>query len=509
MQAGNRVMLNTVVLYLRSIITLVISLWSVPLILKALGTSDYGLYNLIAGVIAMLAFLNAAMTVVTQRYMSVYMGKNDKEAQKKVFTSSVVLHLAIGLFIVILFEICGLFLFDGFLKIEPERVQTAKIVYQFIIVSTFFTIITVPYNAVMNANEDMIAFSVIGIIDSLLKLALAFLLSAITWDRLIIYSLGVCGISLMNVLISRIYVTKKYKDMRFSIKRHYDAGLIKEMFSLSGWSTLGAVAMLGRNQGIAIVINKFFGTVVNAAYGIANQINGVLATFSSVLQQAINPQLMKSAGQENQERMLKISYVSSKMSVLIFSIMAIPLIVEMPYILKLWLGECPESTLGFARLVLINSIVYQYSSGVMSSILAGGKIGSYQSAMSVLILSNIPMSILLLSLGLPAYSVIGGFIIIEIITLSVRLLFAKKLVGFDVKYFLFSVICKTCLVSVLTGIAGIGFCMLVPQQSFFRLIATTVISVTILSLGAWLILLNDYEKSVFKSVVRKVLNHRN
>lgn len=501
MNSGRTIIVNTFALFAKNIINIIISLWSVPLILRALGESDYGLYNLVAGVVAMLGFLNVSMTVSTQRYMSVTIGKNDIKELNNVYNTSKVLHLILGFSLFILFEISGSFLFNGVLNISPERISAAKIVYQIIIISTILTIITVPYNAAINAHEDLLVYSMLGIVDSVLKLLLSFSLFFVTWDRLIWYAVGIALMTLLGVIASRLYVSFKYKELSNNIIRNFDFRLMREMFGFASWNALGALAVIGRNQGVAIVLNVFWGTVVNAAYGIANQISGAMTTFSAVLQQAINPQLMKSEGSNNRKRMLNISYIFSKLSILVIAIMTVPLFAELPFILNIWLGDYPENTLEFSRLILVFALVYQCSMGIMSAIQSGGRIMAYQTTMSFLILLNIPVAILLLWLRLPAYSVIIGFIIIEIVTLGARLWLAGRLIDFDVRYFLKNVILR-CLPPVALSYLSTYFISLLLPSSFGRVVITIFTSVVIFVISTWLFTLNGEDKKIIKDILK-------
>lgn len=504
MKTGNRIIINTIALWTRIVIGLFISLWSVPLVLRALGENDYGLYNLVAGVIAMLSFLKGAMTVSTQRFMSVTIGKNDDEILNKTYNAGIVLHLIIGLAIVLGFEICGLFLFDGFLNIEQSRIYSAKIIYQILIASTFLTVITVPYNAAINAHEDLIVFSLIGIGDALLKLGLAFFLFTVNSDRLIVYGLGIAGIAVVNIIITRVYVFIKYKNLSTNFKRYFEWEQLKQMLLFASWNTFGSVAMIGRNQGIAVVINKFFGTVINSSYGIANQMNGALASFSAVLQQSINPQLMKSEGMNKRDRMLKISYMSSKFTTMILLLAAIPLIIEMPFILKVWLTVVPPYTIEFGRWIIGLAVLNQLSVGIMSAIQAGGRIGKYQFTMSIMLLSNIPLSVLLLYLGLPPYFVMVGCVGIEVLTLFVRLFFAKALVDFNVSYFLSNVLLRVLIPTFLSVALGI----IVTQYfapSFLRLLSVVIISIITFPLSSWTFALSSDERDVFMGVFNQII----
>lgn len=504
MNSSKRVMFNSVVLYIKIIITMLISLVSVPMILHALGKSDYGLYNLVAGIIAMLAFLNSSMAITTQRYLSVAIGKGDQNELNKIYNASLLLHLCIGLIIVVLFEVCFLFLFDGTLNIEPDRVGAAKIIYQFIVISTFFTIISVPYSAVMNAKENMLAFSVIAIIDSLLKLGLAFYLGRCPFDRLIVYGGGIALISFFTMLFYRVYVNLKYKEFKVGLKKYYSKNSWMQMLGFTGWNTLGAVAMIGRNQGIAIIFNLFCGTVANAAYGIANQINGVLGYFSTTFRKALNPQLMQSEGMHDRSRLIRLSLISSKYSVWVIALFAIPLILEMPYVLKLWLKDVPEYTLLLSQLILVLAIIYQFSVGLMSSIQAVGTIRNYFIVMSVLILSNIPICYLILKMGNPLHYCIIVFIVIEVISLITRLLMANKIVGIDIIVFVKKVFWPN-LLCMITGFAIALPLHLLLRESFFRMVFVATTYVVAYCMTGWFFVFEGEVKNTIQRGIHRLI----
>lgn len=484
---------------------MLISLVSVPMILNALGKSDYGLYNLIAGVISMLSFLNSSISITTQRYLSVAIGENNKDKLNVIYNVSLVLHLVVGLVIVLLFEICYMFLFDGFLNIEPERIHAAKVVYQFIVASTFFTIISVPFGAVMNAKENMLAFSIIAIIDSVLKLLLAFYLSRCPFDRLVVYGGCIALISFMNVLFNQIYVRIKYKEFNISLIKYFSKEYFFKMLGFSGWNTMGAVAMIGRNQGIAVIFNLFCGTVANAAYGIANQINGVLGYFSSTFQRALNPQLMQSEGMNNRTRLIRIALTSSKYSVWVIALFAIPLIIEMPYVLKLWLKDVPEYTLRLSQLVLVLAIVYQHSVGLMSSIQAVGKIRNYFITMSILILLNLPICYFILKNGFPLHYCIVVFIIIEFISLITRLFMAHKIVGIRIKDFVMKVFLPNILCIIAGGLVAMIFHFLM-EESFLRVVFVSMSYLFVYLVIAWCFVFDIQIKRIVLSIKNRFIN---
>ncbi len=450
----------------------------------------------------MLSFLNASMAISTQRYLSVAIGNRDSEQLNRIYTSSIVLHLLFGIVIVCLFEICFFPIFSGFLNIEPDRVTAAKFVYQFLVVSTFFTILSVPYGAVMNAKENMLAFSIIDILDSVLKLALALSLKYISCDRLVVYGLVLALISILNTVINRLYVHLRYKEFSFDFKHFMHKDTLMSMLGFAGWNTLGAVAMIGRNQGISIVFNLFFGTVANAAYGVANQINGVLAYFSRTFQKALNPQLMQSEGMHDNQRLIKFSLISSKYSVLVLAIFALPLIMEMPYVLELWLKDVPEYTLRLCQFVVALGLLYQYSSGLMSSIQAVGKIKWYFICISTLILLNIPICYYVLKCGAEPYSCIIVFIIIEFVCLLTRLAMARHYVNISFASFFKEVVAPTS-VCMMSGLLLSLPCHFLMEESFLRLVVVCISYAVGYLTAAWVFAMEDELKQTVIKFVRK------
>lgn len=501
MQTSTKVVFNTIILYARVIISMLISLVSVPIVLKALGVKDYGLFNLVAGVIAMLTFLNTSMNVATQRYISVAIGTNDKKQLNMIFNAAIILHLIIGLIIVVMFEFCGLFLFDGFLNIDSDRISVAQIVYQILVVNTFFTVMSVPYGAVINAKEDMLALSIFHIIKDVLNLLVAIYLICCPYDRLIIYSICVAVVSIIYVLLNRVYVKKKYKEFSFNPRCYLKKDVFLNMFGFAGWNTFGAVALIGRNQGIAVIFNLFYGTIINAAYGVANQIQGVLSAMVGTFTQSINPQLMQSKGMNDEGRLVRISMISSKYSFTLYSLFAVPLVIEMSKVLNLWLGTPPDFTLVFSQLVIVLSMVQIYSNGLMSAIQASGKIAVYQATMSFLILLNIPICFVLLKVGLSPYYCLVCFILIEALSLFVRMLFAQKLAKIKYAKFLKNVITPTLLSVLLSIVVPLLIHFMLPE-SLLRVVIVSVVYASMFVVLSWILVVNNEEKKTLLSMMR-------
>jgi len=491
--------MNTVFLYGKMLISMVISLYSTRLILVALGIEDYGIFNLVGGVIAMLSFLNVAMTVSTQRFFSFYLGTKEKHKLIQVFNSSVLLHLVIGFTIIIVLELIGIYLFNNVLNIPEERIGTAKIVYHFMVVSTFFTINAVPYDAAINAHENMLFDALTGIFESFVKLGIAIYLLNTVGDKLILYGLLIALLTIIIRIVKSVYCFINYKECRVRLKKYYNISLIREMFSFAGWNLFGSFCNVARNQGLAIILNLFFGVVVNAAFAVAHQVNAQLSAFSRNMLKALNPQIAKSEGAGDRVRMLRLATLASKFSFFLLSLFAIPLIIELTYVLNLWLKDVPEYTIIFCQLILFISLIQMLSVGLMSAIQSVGKIKGYQSTIGTLLLLNLPIAFLLLKLGFEPQSVLIGAIFLECIAGGVRIWFARRLAGLNAYDFLTGTVLRSVITFVITF--SISFVpRLLFDESIFRVLLTSATCVISLFLFASLIALTSHENQRIKAL---------
>jgi len=331
---SHRVAMNTGILYAKTGITMFISLYTTRLILNSLGTSDFGIFGIIGTAIAMLGFLGSAMAASTQRFMSYTQGEGNMEKQKSIFNVSIVLHFLVALILGVALLIAGQFFFNGTLNIPDERIFAARVIYYFMIASFLFTIMSVPYEAVLNAHENMLYYAIVGIIESVLKLTVAIIVVYTVADKLIVYGALMAGISFTVMIIMRMYCHRNYNECVFKPKAHFDKKLMKEMTSFAGWSFLGNISQTIANLGQGIVINKFFGTVINASQGIAGQVNGQLSVFTTSLMKALNPVITKSEGAGNRKLMIDTTMMGCKISFFLMAIVSVPALIEMPYILN-------------------------------------------------------------------------------------------------------------------------------------------------------------------------------
>lgn len=403
MSTSNRIIKNTMYLYTKTLLTSLVVLYTTRLILQSLGETDFGIFNIVGGVISMLGFLNTAMAVTIQRFLNFEQGKSNFEQQKVIFNVGVIFHIGIAILMAVVLLILGVFLFDGILNIPVERIPAAKVIYGCLIFSTFFTVLTVPYDACLNAHEDMLYFSIVGIIEALLKLGIAFIVVYTTSDKLILYGVLMAFVPVLSMMLMRIYCHKKYPECRFSPRKYFDRKTAKSMFSFVGWSMMGTTSNYIGNYGNMIVMNHFFGAVLNAVMGIANQIQGQLMVFSTGMLKALNPVIAKEAGSGNNERMLTFSTEGCKFSTFLLAFLAVPIFVETPFVLDFWLGDYPEWTVLFVRLQLLRALLEQLTVSMNKSLEAIGKIKTFNLFTFIFNLLPIPILYVLYAAGFEPY----------------------------------------------------------------------------------------------------------
>jgi len=500
MNPAKKVIVNTGFLYGKMGITIFIALFSTRLILNALGEIDFGIFNLIGGIIALLSFINGAMIIATQRYLTYSIGSDDKQRLKSVFSSSVILHLIIGFSVVILLELAGLFLFNGSLKIPPERIDTAKFIFHCMVVSTFFTINAVPYDATINAHENMLLDAVVGIIESILKLGIAILLVYAESDKLVLYGVLIASLTILVRIAKGIYCHKKYEECRINIRSYLQLDLLREMMAFAGWHLLGLLCAVLKQQGFAILLNLFFGIVINAAYGIANQVNANMSNFSRNMVRAISPQITKSEGGGDRERMIRLSVFACKVPFFLFAFFAVPLIIEMPIVLKVWLKTVPEHTIIFCQLILVVNLVDQLTVGLATAITSVGRIKAYQTVIGLVLIFNLPVAFLLIKLGLPAYSILVSSIVLELIIGGLRIWYAHNIVGISTKDFLINTIASSLLTLTLAGILAVSVRFLLPE-GLLRLSLVFITSTLSIIFLSWHLTLNAVERERIKGIL--------
>lgn len=499
---SNRIAKNTLFLYFRSFFILLISLYTSRVILRVLGVEDYGIYNVVGGVIGMLSFLNSSMASTYQRYFNFEMGKKNEKGLSELFKSSITVQLIYAVIIVVIAETVGLWFLNTQLVISPDRMVAARWVYQISILSFVITVFQAPFTALIIANEKMNVFAIVSIFDAVLKLVIVFLLPFIDYDKLIIYSLLLISITLLNLLIYTIVCKQKFANM-CPISLSWDKGNLKSLFSFGGWGMMGSLAYTLQNQGLNILLNMFFGPVVNAARGISHQILNAVDMFIASFQTAFRPQLTKSYAEGNLSYMYKLYYSATKISFYLLWALSLPIIMETPAILKLWLGEnVPEYTVVFTRLILLISLVGVYANPTSCIAYATGKIKNFTIWVSSLNLLIVPISYFFLKLGYNPESTLIINLVIAIVVQIVRLFIIKKLLPFSLSEYVKKVILPTIIVFLLSLILPICLRINISSDTFITSALICFVSVISVATLTWIIGLNKDEKNLLLSKLR-------
>ncbi|MGY3213770.1 MATE family efflux transporter [Mucilaginibacter sp. HD30] len=508
MSTANRVIKNTGFLYTKMCITMFISLYITRLVLNALGEKDFGVFNVVGGAIAMLGFLNAAMAGATQRFMSFSEGEGDKEKQKKIFNISVVLHFFIALLLGVGLLIAGYFFFNGLLNIDANRLGAAKVVYGSLIVSTMFTVMTVPYDAVLNARENMKYYAIVGIIESVLKLGVALSVVYLAGDKLVIYGVMMAGIPLVIMAIMRIYCHRKYEECVVAPRKYWDKKLMKEMRSFAAWNLLGSMSGVLSQSGTGILINIFHGTIANASQGIANQVSGQLGVLGSSIKKAITPIIAKSAGADNHELMVKTTVLGTKIILFVVTFMFLAFMIEMPFILKLWLKKPPQYAQIFCWLLLLTNFINDLVLFLPQAIAAIGKIKPFQMANSVFLFLPLLISYIAYSFGAQAYVIYAITAGVSLIQNFLVMYYADKLCNISFSGYFWNVIVRCTLAFGIVLVSGYILIHFL-QEGFFRLCLTAVFTVAFYTVSFYFIGLNSEEKKNIRVILAQFVSKLN
>lgn len=434
MSENKKIAKNTLILYIRLFITTIIGLYTSRVILHELGASDYGLYAVVGGVIAMMNFLNTTMIATSYRYIAYELGRGKEGDANKIFNITLVIHIILVLGLVLFVETVGVYYVYNFLNVDAAKIPDAIFVLRFTELATVFSILAVPFQALITAQEKFVIRATIEIIRALLKLILAILIIYYVGNKLRYYSVLMFFIMLIPPLLFFLYSIYKYRDI---IKWHFQT-TIKEytsMLKYTLWIMIGAIASIGKLQGTTIILNLFFGTVINAAYGIASQLNTFIRMFATNLSQAAIPQITKSYSGGNENRTLNLTYAIPRFTFFMMLIPAIPLIIGIKPILELWLGVVPNYTSYFAVLMIVEGLIASLGGGLDAMIQATGKIKQFQIAYTILSLSTLPASYALLQIDLPPYIVVLTFILSTIAIFILQLMNLRQLTSFCIADF--------------------------------------------------------------------------
>ena len=500
---NKRIAKNTILLYIRMFILMLVSLYTSRVVLNALGVEDYGIYNVVGGVVTMFSVLSSSLSTAISRFITVELGKGDVIKLKKIFSTSINVQIILIVLITLLLETVGLWYLNSKMVIPLERINAANWVFQFSVLTFAINLWSVPYNAFIIAHEKMSAFAYISIFDAIAKLGIAFLIIYSPYDKLVIYSILIMLTGFVQRLLYSLYCKKHFNECRYELT--FDRTITKEMFIFSGWNFIGSSSAILRDQGGNLLINFFFGPTVNAARGIALSVNSAVSGFVANFMMALNPQITKNYANGNFEYMFKLAFQGARLSYYIFFLLTLPIMFTASYILELWLGVVPEYTPNFVCWVLIFTLSECLASPLITIMLATGNIRNYQLIVGGVQLMNLPVSYVLLRLGYPADSVFIVAVIFSVVCEFVRLLMLRNMVGLPIRKFIKEVYLNVVSVSVLSSLIPYILLHFFELNCFAHFII--IVSITLVNslLVIYFIGCSKHDREIVNSAIRNVI----
>lgn len=502
---NKRVAKNTMLLYVRMLITTCISLYTSRVMLQVLGVDNLGIYNVVGGVVGLMSILNGAMTVSTQRYLSFGLGQGNIKKLTQVFTTCFIIYVLLCAILLVVSETIGLWIVNNKLLIDSDRMFAANWVYQFSIFTCIISLLLSPYSAAIIAHEKMGIYAYFSIINVILQLLIVYLIQILPMDVLISYGFLLMLLNFLNTGFNWVYCIRNFPECK--LIAYFDKAKFKELLSYSGWSFFGSVGGVLRVQGIAVLLNMFFGPAVNAAMAIAAQVNGKVEMFFTNFMIAVRPQIIKYYAQGDMDSMVKLVTRSSKFSFYLIFLLGLPILIESPYIINIWLGQLPEYVIPFVRLMIILSAIESMTQPIMTAAHATGNIKFYQLCVGGVMLTNLPISYICLSLGSSPYSVIIVSICLSLLGTFLRLWVLKRLMPFPITQYLKEAYLKPIVVAIVATIMPM-LLYLYLSQSFINVFIVCSLCILCTVLSIYLLGLSNGERIYLQSaLMNKIRRH--
>ena len=489
-----RIVKNTMYMYLRMFVILLVSLYTTRIVFNVLGVQDYGIYNVVGGIIVFFTFINSSLTGATQRYITAELAEGDTDSQREVFSTAIVSHLLIGLVIVLLGETIGLWFLNSVMNIPEERMFAANIVYQLSIFSTFLSVLQAPFNATIIAHEKMSVYAYFSIFDVLFKLAVAFLIRAISGDKLIVYAILIAVIGVINVVIYRIYCYRSFRMCRF--RKPKNRNTFKGLFAYTGWALFGTATYVGTNQGVTMLVNYYNGVIVNAAMGVSNQIVSVVSQFVSNFQAAFRPQIVKYYVVKDTAELSKLTIRASRLSAYLILVLLVPICFEIKDFLGIWLGDYPVYAVEFCLLTLVCIYFESICNPLITLITSDKNIRKYEITVSLIYATNLIFCWIALSGNAVPYMVIAVRLAIDIALVVTRLLLMRhKWYDFPIMEWVLKVIVKPLLVMAIPVALSYLLQQIPVASVWVRLFLFSGLSFIICASSVYFLLLEKGEKA--------------
>lgn len=503
---NKRLAKNTLFLYFRMFITLVVGLYTSRVVLNVLGVTDYGIYNVLGGIVAIFATLNSAMASTSSRYITYYLGCGDDKRLKQIFSTVSFVHLAIAVIVIFACETVGLWFFYNHMSIPAERMDVAFWLLQFSFAASFLSMINIPYTSLIIARENMSIYAYISIFDVTMKLLIVFLIRISPVDKLLSYGFLILLVHIADFLLYRCYCIRKYTESHLML--FFDKPLFKELSSYFGWSIFGNLAGAFNTQGVNLLLNVFFGPAVNAARGIAVQVQNIINQFVGNFQIALNPQIIKTYANNDLQRMHKLMFASAKYGFLLLFLLSLPVMIEARYILELWLGIVPEHTVNFIRIILISCMINALANSLTVAAGATGKIRAYSMVVGGFVLLPLPFAYFLLKIVAHPELVFLVVLLFEIVALFLRLQFMRKMVFMSIKEYAVQVIVPSISVVVCSLCIPVALYALLPQ-TFFNVLIVIASCLMATLLFVYAIGLKHNERVFVLNLIKnKIVHHK-
>lgn len=500
---NKRIAKNSLFMSIRMVIVLLISLYTTRVILKVLGVEDYGIYNVVCGFVSLFAMLNTSMSNGIQRFYNFEYGKNGEEGANRVYCLSFYIQIIICIIVVTLVESIGLWYLHSKMVIPADRMFAAECIFHFSVLSFVFVILQAPYNAAIMAHERLDYFAFLGIVDAILKLGIVFLIPYLTVDQLILYGIFTTCISIFNFTLSFLYCKKNFKEIH--LQHIFDKQMFRSMLAFSGWNLFGSFSGMMQEQGINLVINFYFGPIVNAARGVANQINSGIESFVANVTVPVRPQIVQSYARGDLVRMMQLMFSISKLSCCFLLMMAIPVSLEINNVLQIWLGDnIPSYAAPFTIIILYSSLISNLNSATSNVVHATGKMKHYQFWGTIIKISCVPLAFLILKLHPNPNWALIVMMVCRLLGHIVGLFIVKRLVDLSIHDYCIKVILPICIVFV------ISFPISCLPHSFItndiiRLLCVIGISIISVILSTFFIALNNGEKHLVLNMANTLL----
>lgn len=501
---NRRIAKNTLLLYLRMLITLAVSLYTSRVVLNTLGVTDYGINNVVAGVIALLGFITGSLSGATSRFLTFDLGLDNQEKLSKTFGSIMAIHFMLAGIIVVFGETVGLWLVNCKLVIPPDRLFAAQCIYQLSIASAVIGIISSPYNSVIIAHEKMGAFAYISIFDVVMKLLIVYLLVIAPFDKLIFYNILYFCVGIIDRIIYGVYCSRHFQEVHAKVRLNWKEA--KPIFIFAAWVMNGNLAVIGYTQGLNILLNLFFGPAVNAARAIAVQVQSVLTGFTSNFQTAVNPQLTKSYARGDLGRMHELIVLSSKFSFFLLLFLSLPVVLEADQVLKWWLGQVPAHTVNFFRLIVCTSLLYTLSNPITTAVNATGILKKFQLIEGTMLLSIVPIAYICLKyFNIQPEGVFVVHICVETCTQIARLVIVLPMISMPFRDYISKVAKPVAKVLVLSPVVP-ALVFLYTKQNIFSFFLVCTLCVVSVSTFVYCLGCNPGERLFLVAKVKSVLH---